>query len=163
RRAGLPRDPLAPGAPLRWRSGRVVRVSSPPDRGPNRATRRQHAAGAEERSERRGSPVRLPALPVDHRDRQLPPPAPDPLPAAAKARQLTRIDIAYFVSALAALATGVIRLFFYAKGIAFYLPNPAFQAKLALYVLVAVLSIRPTMRFVRWSRALDQGAGPPDA
>ena len=81
----------------------------------------------------------------------------------AQVRQLGRVDQAYFVSALAALATGVLRLFFYAKGVGFYLPNPAFQAKLGLYVLVAVLSIRPTMRFIRWSRALDQGAGPPDS
>lgn len=81
--------------------------------------------------------------------------------AAAQVRQLARVDIAYFVSALAALATGVLRLFFYAKGVGFYLPNPAFQAKLGLYVLVAVLSIRPTMRFVRWSRALAQGGTPP--
>jgi len=83
--------------------------------------------------------------------------------AAVQVRQLARVDVAYFVSALAALATGVGRLFLYAKGLEFYLPNPAFQAKLGLYVLVAVLSIRPTMRFIRWSRALDQGAGPPDA
>jgi putative membrane protein len=81
----------------------------------------------------------------------------------AQLRQLTRVDIAYFVSALGALATGVLRLFFYAKGLGFYLPNPAFQAKLGLYVVVAVLSVRPTMRFIRWSRGLALGAGPPDA
>jgi putative membrane protein len=80
----------------------------------------------------------------------------------AQVRQLTRVDMAYFVSALAALATGVLRLFFYAKGLGFYLPNPAFQAKLGLYVIVAVLSVRPTMRFIRWSRGLAQGSGPPD-
>ena len=53
--------------------------------------------------------------------------------AAAQVRQLARVDIAYFVSALAALATGVLRLFFYAKGVG----------------------------FVRWSRALAQGGTPP--
>ena len=80
----------------------------------------------------------------------------------AQVRQLTRVDVAYFVSALGALATGVLRLFFYAKGLGFYLPNPAFQAKLALYVIVAVLSVRPTMRFIRWSRGLALGTGAPD-
>ena len=80
----------------------------------------------------------------------------------AQVRLLTRVDIAYFVSALGALATGVLRLFFYAKGLGFYLPNPAFQAKLALYVIVAVLSVRPTLRFIRWSRGLALGTGAPD-
>jgi len=69
-------------------------------------------------------------------------------------RLLPRLDIAFFVSALAALATGALRLFFYAKGVGFYLPNPAFQAKLALYVAVALISIRPTLRFIGWRRAL---------
>jgi len=81
----------------------------------------------------------------------------------AQVRQLTRVDVAYFVSALGALATGVLRLFFYAKGLGFYLPNPAFQAKLGLYVIVAVLSVWPTMRFIRWSRGLAQGSAPDPA
>ena len=81
---------------------------------------------------------------------------------AVQVRLLARVDIAYFTAALAALATGVVRLFFYAKGVGFYLPNPFFQAKLGLYVLIALLSIRPTMRFIRWSRALAQAESLPD-
>ncbi|MGH7388706.1 MAG: DUF2214 family protein [Candidatus Rokuibacteriota bacterium] len=77
--------------------------------------------------------------------------------AASHVRLLPRLDIVFFVSALAALATGLLRLFFYAKGVGFYLPNPAFHAKMALYLAVAVLSIYPTLRFIRWRRALIAG------
>ena len=38
----------------------------------------------------------------------------------------------------------------------FYLPNPFFIAKLALYVAVAVLSIKPTTSFLRWRRRLTE-------
>ena len=82
---------------------------------------------------------------------------------AEQVRRLPRLDVAYFVSALAALGTGVLRLFFYAKGLWFYLPNPAFQIKIALYVAIAVMSIRPTIRFIRWSRALASSGALPAA
>lgn len=82
-------------------------------------------------------------------------------PAAGQLRLLARVDVSYFTAALAALATGVVRLFFYAKGVGFYLPNPFFHAKLGLYVLVAIISITPTVRFIRWGRAMAQGGPPP--
>ena len=82
---------------------------------------------------------------------------------AAQVRQLPRLDIVFFAAALLTLATGLLRLFFYAKGVAFYLPNPAFIAKMVLYVAVAVISIAPTRRFIGWRRALDAGGPPPDA
>ena len=82
---------------------------------------------------------------------------------AEHVRLLPRLDVAFFVSALAALGTGALRLFVYAKGFAFYLPNPAFQIKIGLYVAIAVMSIRPTMRFIRWSRALAADGSLPGA
>jgi putative membrane protein len=70
-----------------------------------------------------------------------------------QARRLAGVDVAFFVSALAALATGLLRLFLYAKGVGFYTGNPVFWAKMALYVVIAVLSIKPTRTFVRWKNA----------
>jgi putative membrane protein len=76
-------------------------------------------------------------------------------------RLLPRLDMVFFAGALLALVTGLLRLFFYAKGVGFYLPNPAFHAKITLYVVVAGVSIVPTLRFIRWKRALDAGGPPP--
>jgi putative membrane protein len=80
---------------------------------------------------------------------------------ATQAGALARIDGLFFLAAMGALATGLARLFWYGKGLDFYLPNPAFLTKMALFVIIAVLSIRPTLRFLRWKRALGQAGAPP--
>ncbi|MCI0548391.1 MAG: DUF2214 family protein [Candidatus Rokubacteria bacterium] len=80
---------------------------------------------------------------------------------AAQLAHLARLDALYFASALAALATGLLRLFFYAKGVDFYLPNPFFWAKMAVYVAIAIISIGATRRFLRWRKALAAGGPPP--
>jgi putative membrane protein len=76
-------------------------------------------------------------------------------------RRLPIVDVVFFVSALVALATGLLRLFFYAKGVEFYVANPFFWVKMALYVAIALLSITPTRAFIRWQRAA--GGGPSGA
>ena len=73
---------------------------------------------------------------------------------AEQVRLLPRLDVVFFAGALLALLTGLLRLFYYAKGAGFYLPNPFFVAKMALYVVIAALSITPTVSFVRWRRRL---------
>jgi putative membrane protein len=78
-------------------------------------------------------------------------------------RRLPGIDVVFFVAALLALATGLLRLFFYAKGVSFYVGNPFFWVKMALYVIIAAMSIAPTRAFGRWKRALDAGGAPPTA
>lgn len=80
--------------------------------------------------------------------------------SAAHVRLLPRLDIAFLVAALVSLATGLLRVFFYAKGWPFYVSNPIFWVKMALYVAVALISISPTIHFIRWSRALGPGTTP---
>jgi putative membrane protein len=78
-----------------------------------------------------------------------------------QARRLAGIDAVFFASALAALATGLLRLFFYAKGVSFYTGNPTFWVKMALYVIIAAISIKPTRTFLRWKRAAaERGTAP---
>src|SRR5882762_9376893 len=56
---------------------------------------------------------------------------------AEQVRLLPRLDVVFFAAALLALVTGLLRLFFYAKGVGFYLPNPFFVAKMLLYIAIA--------------------------
>jgi putative membrane protein len=78
-----------------------------------------------------------------------------------QAKRLAIIDAVFFASALATLATGLLRLLFYAKGLSFYTGNPVFWTKMALYVIIAALSITPTRTFLRWKRAAtERGAAP---
>jgi putative membrane protein len=80
--------------------------------------------------------------------------------SAAHVRLLPRLDVGYFAAALLALATGLLRVFVYAKGWPFYASNPIFWVKMALYLAVALTSIAPTIAFIRWSRMLGAGSAP---
>ena len=70
-------------------------------------------------------------------------------------RLLGRLDLWYFGSALVVLATGLARLVFGAKGPEFYLTSWAIYVKVALFILVALISVFPTLRFIDWRRHLD--------
>jgi putative membrane protein len=67
-------------------------------------------------------------------------------------RRLGGIDRAYFVAAMLAVATGLARAFFGAKGWVFYADNPFFWAKVATFIAIALLSVPPTVAFVRWRK-----------
>jgi len=81
----------------------------------------------------------------------------DPLDAAG-IRKLARIDLWYFGAAMAVLLTGFLRLGLGAKGADFYMGSWPFYVKIALFLAVGFISINPTMSFIRWRRALDDGA-----
>ena len=77
---------------------------------------------------------------------------------AAAVRLLGRVDLWYLGAAMAVLATGFLRLMFGAKGPDFYLSAWPIYAKIGLFVLVGVISVGPTIRFVRWRRMFERDA-----
>lgn len=70
----------------------------------------------------------------------------------AQLRRLSLYDLLYFVSAMAVLATGLLRLFYGAKGAGFIVHNPWFHAKMTVFVLIALCSVPATMAFARWRK-----------
>jgi putative membrane protein len=76
------------------------------------------------------------------------------------ARRLARADLVVGVSAGLLLVVGVLRVIYFEKGAAFYLYNSAFIAKMAVFVLVALLSIYPTLKFLAWRKGIDPTAVP---
>jgi putative membrane protein len=75
-------------------------------------------------------------------------------PSADWVRTLARVDQAYGGAAVLLLAAGFARVAWGAKGADFYLQNPVFWAKVAVFVLVGLLSIVPTARYPRWLKQL---------
>ena len=73
-------------------------------------------------------------------------------------RLLGRIDLAYGASAVAVLLTGMLRLGLGAKGADFYLGSWPIYGKVALFIAVGLISIVPTLAFIRWRRELDRDA-----
>lgn len=79
---------------------------------------------------------------------------PDLTPITLK--RLVIYDRLYLLSAILVLATGLLRLTLGIKGAAFYLHNPWFHAKIALFVFIGLCSIPPTLAFLRWARQARQ-------
>jgi putative membrane protein len=80
-----------------------------------------------------------------------------PLDARA-IRLIGRVDLWYFGAAIAALVTGFLRLALGAKGAEFYMNAWPFYVKIGLFLAVGLISIQPTVAFIRWRRALDDAA-----
>lgn len=76
------------------------------------------------------------------------------------ARSLLRMDAAYGIAAVVLLAVGFLRVFYTEKGSAYYFHSGPFIAKITLFVIVGLLSIRPTIQFLSWRKALAAGQVP---
>ena len=80
------------------------------------------------------------------------------LPADLFAR-LRNLDRWYGIVAGLVIVTGLLRLSFGLKGAAFYTHNPVFWTKMALFVAVGLISIVPTLAYLRWpKRASPDGS-----
>lgn len=82
-----------------------------------------------------------------------------------QANRIAILDRGYGVAAGLLLVIGFLRVFYGAKGAAFYLENPVFWAKIAAFALVAALSVPPTVKFIAWQRRAHKEPGfrPADA
>lgn len=83
---------------------------------------------------------------------------------AAVVRRLAKIDFIYMLTALAVLATGLARTVWGVKGFGWYWSQPLLHVKLTLFVVIGLMSIKPTLMFARWRKAVDAtGALPAEA
>ena len=84
---------------------------------------------------------------------------------AALVRLLGKLDLVYGLSAMAIGALGTARVVWGVKGAGFYTGSLFFWAKIAAFAAVGLISIAPTIRFLRWNKAIatDPAALPSDA
>ena len=75
-------------------------------------------------------------------------------------KSLAAVDLIYGISAIVVLATGLLRWFFYGKGYDYYMSTPLFHIKLTLFIIIAVLSIFPTIKFSKWRKQIKRGEEP---
>ncbi|MDO9358382.1 MAG: DUF2214 family protein [Polaromonas sp.] len=76
------------------------------------------------------------------------------------ARQLQVTDAIFGASAGLVLVIGLLRVFYFEKGAAYYLHSAPFHAKVTLFIVVGILSIYPTVVFASWGKTLKQGVLP---
>ncbi|HEY9029560.1 MAG TPA: DUF2214 family protein [Burkholderiaceae bacterium] len=77
---------------------------------------------------------------------------------APRIAQLSKLDAIYGLLAMAILAIGFGRVFWGAKGSAFFLHNPVFWTKLGFFALAGLASAAPTVRILRWKKAAARDA-----
>ena len=83
-----------------------------------------------------------------------------PAPSLAEAKRIQASDRVYGMLAVVVLVVGFLRVYQFEKGKEFYAANPFFQAKLALVLGVGLMSIDPTIRFLKWRAQTKQGLAP---
>lgn len=81
---------------------------------------------------------------------------------AAVVERLAKIDAIYGVAAVSVLLTGLARTWWGVKGTAWYWANPLLHIKVTLFVVIGLLSIKPTLTFLRWRRELRATGQLPD-
>ena len=78
---------------------------------------------------------------------------------------LAKLDRAYGIVAMLVILAGGSRVIWGAKGPDAFLQNPWFWAKMATFLLIALVSVRPTMSIRRWNIAVrsNQTVSPGEA
>lgn len=76
------------------------------------------------------------------------------------AQRLLRADALLGLSAVIVLGVGIARVIWFEKGSDYYLHSIPFLVKFSLFVLTALLSIYPTVRFMAWRPAIRKGEAP---
>jgi len=77
-----------------------------------------------------------------------------------EARRIQRADLMYGISAGVLLVVGLLRVYFFEKGPAFYNQNPFFWVKMTAFIIVGLLSIDPTIRYLRWNKTVKEDTAP---
>ena len=77
-----------------------------------------------------------------------------------EARRIQRVDLVYGISAGLLIAVGLLRVYFFEKGSNYYFHNYMYWTKMALFVIVGLLSIYPTIRFLKWNSTLKADLPP---
>ena len=67
--------------------------------------------------------------------------------------RVARVDFWYGILAVGIVVVGFLRVNYAAKGWEYYSHNGFFWSKMGTFVLVGLLSIIPTLAFIRWRRA----------
>jgi putative membrane protein len=74
--------------------------------------------------------------------------------------RIAAIDLWYGLLAAAVIIVGFCRVIFAAKGWAYYSHNAFFWAKIGSFAIIGLLSVPPTLAFIRWRKL---GTAPGDA
>lgn len=68
--------------------------------------------------------------------------------------KIVKADAVYGIFSIVLVTTGLIRVFYFGKGSDYYFSNWIFNLKFSLFILVGLLSILPTIQFLKLNKKL---------
>jgi len=83
-----------------------------------------------------------------------------PSPDIETAKRIQRADRVYGLMAGLIIVFGFLRVFYFEKGADYYFNNTFFLIKLAIFVIVGLMTIYPTIIYLRWNKEIEQGIAP---
>jgi putative membrane protein len=80
-------------------------------------------------------------------------------PTPAVIERLNKIDMGLGLAAVAILLAGAGRVVWGLKGADYYMGNPVFWVKIALFFAAGLASVPPTLAFISWRKGLKASSG----
>ncbi len=74
----------------------------------------------------------------------------------ANLARIVKADAVYGIFSIVLVTTGLIRVFYFGKGSDYYFANWIFNLKFSLFILVGLLSILPTIQFLKLNKKYKQ-------
>jgi putative membrane protein len=65
---------------------------------------------------------------------------------------LGQVDLGYQLALIGSLATGLARALYFGQAADFYLSNRLFWLKIAIFLMIAIVAIAPSLQYIRWNR-----------
>lgn len=62
---------------------------------------------------------------------------------------LKKADLIFGISSGLVILTGILRVYFFGKGVNYYVSNSLFILKISLFIIIGLLSIYPTITFIK--------------
>ncbi len=75
---------------------------------------------------------------------------------STNANTIRKFDALYGVAAIIMLATGFSKMYWFGKGMDYYMHNHIFWTKILIFTIVGLLSIYPTITFMKWKKVLKE-------
>jgi len=67
-------------------------------------------------------------------------------------RLLGQVDMGYQLALIGSLATRLGRALYFGQAADYYLSNRLFWLKIAIFVMIAIVAIAPSLQYIRWNR-----------
>ena len=74
------------------------------------------------------------------------------MPDRLQVKILGQVDLGYQLALIGSLATGLGRALYFGQVPEYYLANRLFWLKIAIFVMIAIVAIAPSLQYIRWNR-----------